>query len=159
MVSAQNLPVFPFHSGGKSASFLQLPHMVSRGISPCPNSLWLSWGWCWLLAVPKHTKAAVPVACALDETPVFTCVSARVQAFTPLWSLLRWHLSSKASHPLHPISYFINFHFQFTYVSVMYSYLFDGLPSLPHHPTTHTQMLGNKGFYGIKGFDYIQISS
>ena len=24
------------------------------------------------LAVPKHTKAAVPVACALDETPVFS---------------------------------------------------------------------------------------
>ena len=28
------------------------------------------------LAVPKHTRVAMPVACALDEMPVFTCVSA-----------------------------------------------------------------------------------
>ena len=41
----------------------------------------------------------------------------------------------------------------------MHSYLFDGLLSPPPPSYTHTQMLGNKGFYGIKGFEYIQVSS
>ena len=74
MVSAQNLPIFPSHSGGKATSFLQLPQMMSHGISLCPDSPVCPGA--DFLVVSKHTKVAMPVACALDETLVFTCVSA-----------------------------------------------------------------------------------
>lgn len=157
MVSAQNLPVFPFHSGGKSASFLQLPHMVSRGISPCPNSLWSSWGWCWLLAVPKHTKATVPVP-LMKRLFSHVCLQGCRHS-------LHCGLYSDDILAVRPLTLYIPYPtlliFTFSLLTSLWCILTCSMvfPPYPHHPTTHTQMLGNKGFYGIKGFDYIQVSS
>lgn len=104
------------------------------------------------LAVPKHTKAAMPVACALDETPVFTCVSVGCR------HLLHCGLYSNDILGVRPISYLI---FTFNLLTSVWCILTCSMVFPPHsyHPTACTQMLGNEGFYGIKGFEYIQVSS